>query len=269
MSNSAQPEPESSTLESLLKRDRIVIAGALTALTLLCWAYLVWMAAAMSDMPDSMGDAMAMTQIPEWNAAYFFMMFTMWAIMMVGMMVPSAAPMILLFTTVNRKRQEQGQSYVPTAAFVAGYLTIWTLFSLAATLLQWGLDEAALLSPMMVSTSPLLGGGLLIAAGVYQMTPLKQVCLKHCRSPLQFVITNWRNGTRGALRMGIDHGAFCLGCCWILMGLLFFGGVMNLIWIAAIAIFVLLEKIAPLGDKAGMISGVPMVIIGLAILFRG
>lgn len=252
-----------SPLETILKRDRIVIAAALIGVTILCWAYLIVMAIGMSGM--SMDNAVQMTVISSWDAGYFIMMFLMWAIMMVGMMLPSAAPMILLFAGANRTRKESGAPYVPTTAFATGYFIIWTLFSLAATLLQWLLNEMALLSPMMVSTSPLLGGGLLIAAGLYQMTPLKQACLKHCRSPMHFVMTNWRNGVRGAVRMGIDHGVFCLGCCWVLMGLLFFGGVMNLVWIASIAIFVLIEKLASFGEQGGKVCGGAMIVLGIFV----
>lgn len=252
---------DTSTLERLLKRDRAIVLAALIVITLLCWAYMVMMAVGMGDM-----DMDSMTAMKPWTPSYFAMMFVMWVLMMIGMMVPSAAPMILLFAGVSHRQRESGGAFVPTGVFVSGYLIVWTAFSFAATLIQWGLDQGAMLSPMMASTSPYLGGGLLIAAGVYQMTPFKHACLKHCRSPMHFVKDNWKPGMKGALIMGIEHGAFCVGCCWILMGLLFFGGVMSLVWIAAIAIFVLLEKVMPHGDIAGIMCGVALVILGMAYL---
>jgi predicted metal-binding membrane protein len=209
---------------------------------------------------------MALMGLHPWTPAHFGMMFTMWAIMMVGMMLPSATPTTLVYTAVARKAAREGMSVAPVAAFVAGYLFMWTLFSLAATVAQWGLERAALLSPMMVSSSPFLGGGLLIGAGVYQLTPYKDACLEHCRSPAHFIAAHWRPGIPGALRMGIEHGAYCLGCCWVLMGLLFFGGVMNLLWIAAITLFVLLEKLLPYGAGGGRWAGIGMILAGAGVL---
>ena len=260
---------ESTALESVLKRDRMVVLLALAAVTALAWLYLILMAVAMADMPAAMGEAVAMTQIKPWSAADFALMFLMWAIMMVGMMLPSAAPMILVFAAFNRKQHAEGRLFVPTGAFVAGYLLVWTAFGAVATTLQWALDQAALLSPMMVSTSPLLGGLLLIAAGVFQLTPLKNMCLTHCRSPLQFVMTSWRKGARGAVAMGLHHGAFCLGCCWFLMMLLFFGGVMNLMWIALITIFVLMEKALPYGSLLGRMTAPVMIAVGTLVAVNG
>ena len=181
---------------------------------------------------------------------------------MTGMMLPSATPATLVYTAVARKAAREGTPVAPVAAFVTGYLFMWTLFSLGATLAQWGLERAALLSPMLVSTSPVLGASLLIAAGVYQLTPWKEACLEHCQSPVQFISQHWRSGGWGAFRMGLEHGAFCLGCCWVLMGLLFFGGVMNLVWIAGITLFVLLEKVLPFG--AGMDGGMPLWSVALS-----
>ncbi len=253
-------------LEAVLKRDRAVVLAGIVAITALCWIYLVRMAQAMATMPMSVGDAMAMTQVQAWTPSYFVMMLLMWVVMMIGMMTPSAAPMVLVFARFNRTRQEKGQPFVPTGAFLSGYLLIWSAFSLGATVLQWGLDRAALLSPMMVSTSPALGGGILIAAGIFQLTPAKNACLTHCRSPMEFFMTGWRDGVAGALRMGLEHGFYCLGCCWILMCLLFFGGVMNLVWIATITIFVLLEKVLPHGLALGRITGVALIAAGLVVI---
>jgi predicted metal-binding membrane protein len=182
--------------------------------------------------------------------------------MMMAMMLPSAAPMILLFAMINRKQRDKGAAYVPTGIFAAGYALVWGAFSLVAIFAQWGLERSGLLSSMMASTSVLLGAGLLIAAGLYQLTPLKHACLRHCRSPFAFVTQHWRPGDLGALRMGIEHGAFCAGCCWFLMALLFYGGIMNLYWIIGLALYVLLEKTIPAGHWLGRIAGVLLIAWG-------
>jgi predicted metal-binding membrane protein len=260
---------ETSALEAVLRRDRWIVLGGLAGITALAWAYLVAMAIGMGDMPMAMGEAMMTVEVAPWGALDFALMFLMWAIMMVGMMVPSAAPMILLFAKVSRQRTERAGPFTPTGAFVAGYVAVWTGFSLTATGLQWALEQAALLSPMMMaSTSPLLGGGLLVLAGLYQWTPLKDVCLRHCRSPLHFLLHGWLRGVGGAFRMGLEHGAYCVGCCWVLMGLLFVAGVMNLLWVAAIAGFVLLEKVAPAGARLGRLSGLLLVAAGVFVMLR-
>ncbi len=248
----------------LRRRDFIAIVISLGGITLLSWLYMLSMAANMS-MPNDM----AALQIQPWDAGYFLMMFLMWAIMMVGMMLPSIIPTVLIYAAVARKSAAQGMPVAPTGAFVSGYVTIWLIFSLFATIAQCGLDQAALLSPMMVSNSVPLGAALLIAAGIYQWLPIKDKCLHQCRSPVDFITTHWRPGTMGAFRMGISHGAFCLGCCWVLMSLLFVGGVMNLLWIAAITLFVLLEKVLPLGDVGGRVMGLLMITIGGIIAFIG
>jgi predicted metal-binding membrane protein len=256
---------------ALPRRDRVAILTALAGLTLVCWAYLVWMAIGMTQMDMSQMDmsrldmSMAM-QVKPWTVVDFALMFAMWVIMMIGMMVPSATPMALIYAAVARKAQREGHTLPSTAFFVSGYVAIWTLFSLAATLAQWGLDRAALLSPMMVTTSPLAGGAILIAAGIYQLTPAKQACLEHCRAPAHFISTHWRNGGLGAFKMGVEHGAYCLGCCWLIMGLLFFGGVMNLLWIFGITLFVLLEKVVPAGPAAGRLAGIALIALGGAVL---
>ncbi len=244
-------------------RDRIAVLSALAGTTALAWVYLIVMARSAGDM-----SGVALAGLRPWGAFDFALMFLMWAVMMVGMMLPSAAPMTLIYAAVARKAAGQGAPVAPTAAFVSGYLAMWTLFGLAATLAQWALERSALLSPAMVSTSPALGAALLSAAGVYQLTPYKDACLEHCRSPAHFIAQHWRSGVGGAFRMGVTHGAFCLGCCWLLMGLLFFGGVMNLLWIAAIALFVLLEKVLPRGAAGGRIAGAAMILSGLAVLAR-
>ncbi len=253
-----------SALEALLKRDRAVVLAGLVGVTGLAWTYLLFVGAELGAEMTAQGAVMRVA----WTGLEFLLMFLMWAVMMVAMMVPSAAPMILLFAAIRRKQQAHGQTFAPVSAFVAGYVAVWSTFSLAATLLQGVLGQAALLSPMMVGTSPLFGGGLLVAAGLYQGTPLKQACLRHCRSPIDFIVHRQRKGNGGAFAMGLEHGAFCVGCCWILMGLLFVGGVMNLIWVAIIAVFVLLEKVLPFGVLGGRITGALLTLAGLIVLFQ-
>ena len=247
---------------TLPQRQRVAVWTGLVGVTALAWIYLIWMAWAM-DMP--MNDSMV--GVRPWSGMDFVMMFLMWAIMMVGMMVPSAIPMTLIYAAIARRSQERSQYIAPTAMFVNGYLLMWTAFSVAATLLQWALDQAALLSPMMVTTSPAVGAGILIAAGLYQFMPSKNACLKHCRAPASFISEHWRASSAGAFRMGAHHGLYCLGCCWALMLLLFFGGVMNLLWIAAITLFVLLEKVLPAGARGGRWTGGAMVAGGVILLF--
>jgi predicted metal-binding membrane protein len=252
--------------QKLPRRDFLAIIFSLGGVTILCWLYLILMARNMS-MPAHMD--IAALQIKQWSAGYFRMMLSMWVIMMVGMMLPSAAPIILIYAAVARKSEKQGMPVASSGVFALGYIVIWVIFSLLATIAQWGLDQVALLSPMMVANSPLLGASLLFAAGIYQWLPVKNACLQHCRSPFHFISSHWSPGSMGAFKMGLSHGAFCLGCCWVLMLLLFVCGVMNLVWIAAITVFVLLEKVLPLGDVGGRVIGILMIIIGGIIAFIG
>jgi predicted metal-binding membrane protein len=186
----------------------------------------------------------------------------MWAVMMAGMMAPSAAPVFLLYAQ-TRSTRSAGATSPAVFLFGSGYLAVWTAFSAAAALAQWALHQAALLSPAMQLVSPRIAGTLLIAAGAYQLAPWKQKCLAHCRSPLGFLMTYWRNGLWGAFQMGFSHGLFCLGCCWALMILLFALGVMNLIWVAALTAFILLEKVGPAGVIAGRLAGAALLIFGI------
>jgi len=187
-------------------------------------------------------------------------MFFMWWIMMMAMMLPSAMPMILVYARASRQQLEAGQAPVATCIFVLGYLAAWAAFSLTATLVQWALESNGLLAPSLVSISAYLSAGILFAAGIYQLTPLKRACLHHCRSPIAFISDHWRHGPRGALHMGFTHGTFCVGCCWFLMGFLFFGGVMNLYWIAGLALFVLLEKTVPAGHWLCNVAGIALLV---------
>jgi predicted metal-binding membrane protein len=259
-------DAESPGLERVLKRDRHIVIGGLVFVSLASWLYILTGAGMDSGETASISGSAMITMKLTWTPAYFVLMLTMWWVMMVAMMLPSAAPMVLLFATVNRKSRQQGQPYTPTGFFAAGYLVAWGGFSLIAVVLQWGLGRLTFLSPMMQTTSLYLGAGLLIGAGIYQLTPLKQACLRHCRSPLQFIAYHWRHGTGGALRMGLEHGLFCLGCCWVLMTLLFYGGVMNLWWIAGLAIYVLIEKLAPLGARLGRYTGGLLILWGVGVL---
>lgn len=249
----------SEVAETVPRRDRIIVLSGLAVITALSWAYVASLALDMQNMNMNMGTEMAMPRMVAWGVADFGLTFVMWAVMMVAMMTPSAAPMILMFAGINRRRRKQQVSYVPTSVFLLGYLVVWAAFSVLATAAQWGLHTASLLSPMMATTSPILGGVLLLSAGIYQCTPLKHACLRHCRSPLGFVLNEWREGRWGAFLMGLKHGGYCTGCCWSLMALLFVAGVMNLLWVAAIAGFVLLEKVAPAGHQVGRVAGVMLV----------
>ena len=246
-----------STLEQALRRDRAVVIAAILVIAAIAWAYTVYLSETGMDMEGGMSMGMAMVDMRSWGAADFGLMFIMWAVMMVAMMAPSAAPMLLMFAAVNRKRREREAPFVPTGIFLAGYVIVWTLFAAGATVGNWGLHQASLLSSMMgAATSGYLGGALLLAAGAFQWSPLKTACLKQCRTPMGFLMTSWREGPRGALRMGLDHGAYCLGCCWALMLLLFVLGVMNLVWIAALAAFVLAEKVTPMSEWVSRGTGV-------------
>jgi predicted metal-binding membrane protein len=248
-------------LATILRRERLIIGGCLAAMVLVAWAYLLHSKAAMRDM-EMPG------MIMPWDVMAVLLLFVMWTVMMVAMMVPSAAPMILAFLSVNHRRQTSARPLVPVGIFVFGYLAVWTAYSAVAALAQWGLHKAALLSPTMAANSPVVSGGLLLAAGVFQWTPLKRACLKGCRSPLSFLMSEWRDGTRGAFVMGLRHGSYCLGCCWMLMALLFVAGVMNMFWIALIAIFVMAEKILVRGELVGQVTGVALVTAGVALMAR-
>ena len=206
--------------------------------------------------------------IMPWDGSAVLLLFMMWAVMMAAMMLPSAAPVLLAFLELNHRRQKAAQPLVPAGIFVGGYLAAWTAYSAVATLAQWGLHKAALLSPAMAATSPALNGGLLLAAGIFQWTPLKRACLQRCRSPLSFLMSEWRNGASGAFVMGLRHGSYCLGCCWILMALLFVAGVMNLFWVIAIALFVMTEKTLVRGELFGRLAGAALVIAGVVLMAR-
>ena len=255
-------------MEEVLRRERSLVGACLVTMVLGAWLYLIDMARDMDGMSMSTVTAMSMPAPEPWVLADLGLLFLMWSVMMVAMMLPSAGPMVLTFLEVNQRRRTGTGRFVSSWVFVLGYVAVWTAYSLAATLAQWGLHEVALLSPSMTLTSPLLMSGVLIGAGIYQWTPLKRRCLVGCRSPLSFLMSKWREGSWGAWLMGLEHGFYCVGCCWILMALLFVVGVMNLPWVAAIAVFVIAEKLFPNGEAFGKFTGVVLALAGLVFLNR-
>ena len=263
--------PDTTILETVLRRDRWVVIGALVGVIVVAWIWIIlgagtgMNAVAMTQMAG-MPDMDTMMERAAWTPGYAALIFAMWWVMMVAMMLPSAAPMLLLFARANRAQKARDRPYVATGIFAAGYLAAWGGFSALAALLQWGLERLDLLGPMMTTTTGWLGGAILLAAGLWQLTPVKGVCLRHCRSPLSFLAQKWQPGRLGAFCMGLDHGSYCLGCCWFLMGLLFFGGIMNLFWIAGLAGYVLLEKTIPMGHWFARLAGIAAVAWGVIML---
>lgn len=262
-----------SSLEAILRRDRTIIGAALAVIASLAWIYLFAIERLMgADMDmrgmDMPGMKMFAPGFAAWSTADAAFMVAMWVVMMVGMMTPSAAPMILLYARVGRQAIERGQPFAATGWFAGGYLAAWAGFGLLATAAQWVLEQAALLNPMMTSASDSFGGAVLIAAGLYQWTPWKDACLRQCQGPLQFIMRHggFRPEPQRALALGIRHGLYCVGCCWALMALLFVVGVMNLGWIAAIAVVVLLEKAVPAGRWLSRIGGVGFIGSGIWLL---
>lgn len=248
-------------LPRVLLRERVVILVAVAVIAALCWVYLLQLGHSMSDT--------AMPMSPRWTLLTFALTFFMWSVMMAGMMLPGATPMILTFAALRQRHADgTARRLAQTLFFVSGYLVVWSGVSLFATLLQWALDRLGLLSPMLATTSARLGSLLFVLAGLYQMTPVKHVCLRNCRSPFAFLFNRWRDGRNGALRMGMEHGAYCLGCCWLLMSLLFALGVMNLLWVAAITLFVFGEKLVRGGVWFTRIGGAAMMGYGIWLAVR-
>lgn len=263
-----------------LGTDRLLILVSLVLLTVIAWAYLWILTAAMErgdmslmgmasmPMDQQIGQpseqSMAAMPIP-WDATTFVLMFVMWFVMMIGMMVPSALPMILLHARVQRHHRADEVAFRFSALFTTGYLAAWAAFSVVATTTQWGLNSSGLLAPMTMSVGSVLGAVLFAAAGLYQLSPLKDVCLRHCRSPAEFLSMHQRPGLAGAFVTGAHHGLYCVGCCWLLMALLFAGGVMNLVWVAALAILVLVEKLLPHGRWLARASGCAMLLVAAAL----
>jgi predicted metal-binding membrane protein len=242
-------------LETALRHERAALAIVLVVVPLASW---IWIAAMARDMYGSMAGASAWMMTPRWDWPHVVLLWAMWAVMMTAMMLPTAAPLILLYAAAARRRQDNaGSAHV--YALAGGYLLTWALFSVAATMLQRALSSASALTPMMEASSPMAGAAVLVLAGIYQLTPLKRACLRACRSPLGFMLQRWRGGVAGAIRLGVDHGTYCLGCCWALMLILFAGGVMNLAVITTLTGWVAVEKIAPFGQRTATLSGVGLL----------
>ena len=246
-----------------LGRDRMILLGGCVAVAATAWLAMVRLSLHM-EMSMPMPGAPAMPMEPTAAA-----LFAMWVVMMVAMMLPSTLPFVFAFSHEQRRRHAAQQSVVPTAFFVAGYLAVWVAFGALCAALQSFLHRQALLSTMMSSTSFIFSACLLIAAGVYQFTPLKEACLHHCRTPFAFLLGEWREGKSGAVRMGAEHGLFCVGCCWMLMLLPFAAGVMDLRWMAAITVLLMLEKAAPGGEWVSRIAGVLLVAAAAGVLWWG
>lgn len=263
---SATPGDGPGASERALKRDvspyRVALAGAIVVVLAASWAWLVWQDWAMRHM-DVVD--MAMPSNGPWAWVDVALVFTMWAIMMVAMMLPTALPMLLAFRRTDAARGTERQAALHTALFAIGYLAIWTAFSAAATGAQWALHASDQVSAAMQITNAWVAAGVLIAAGLYQWSGWKDVCLRSCRSPLAFLINRWSPGPIGALRMGVEHGAYCTGCCWLLMTLLFVVGVMNVAWIVALTLYVLVEKLAPANRGLARASGMALVAWGIGV----
>jgi predicted metal-binding membrane protein len=260
-------------MERLLRSDRTLVLVALFAVVALAAAYTIAgagmeiSALTMTRMAIEMPGMMM--QPAQWSVQYAIVMFLMWWVMMIAMMVPSATPAILVFAGIAGKQAGRNAPLLMASCFVGGYLLAWGAFSLVATAMQWGLEKAGLVTGMMEIGSPVLAGSVLIGAGLYQLTPVKLACLRHCQQPVIFLMQHWRPGRAGALRMGLRHGAHCLGCCWLLMALLFVGGVMNLLWIAGLAIYVALEKLAGNQRLAPNIAAAALTISGIWLVASG
>ena len=263
-------------LEGVLRRDRAIGVVALILVTLLAWAYVLWLADDMAmggmDMTGfrmiPAGAGLMMPASEPWQPIEFIFVFAMWAVMMIGMMTPSSAPMILLYARVGRQAASRGKTFADSGWFMGGYLLAWTTFSLVATCAQWALERAALLTPMMEGASPVLGGVILISVGAYQFTKLKDACLRQCQAPFLFIQQHggFRPDALGSLELGARHGAYCVACCWALMALLLVGGVMNVLWISAISILILVEKIASAGRMISRIAGAGFITAGAWLL---
>ncbi|MGO9453762.1 MAG: DUF2182 domain-containing protein [Candidatus Binataceae bacterium] len=251
------------SVPALPARERLVILTELAVLTALSWLYLVRMPMSASDFGATA--ARMASPLPP-GVIDLWLVFMMWAVMMVAMMLPSAAPMVLMYARMARGRSEEG-STLRAWIFAAGYIAVWTAFSAAATAAQAILQRTAILSNAL-TTSSIVGAIILIAAGIYQITPMKQACLSYCQSPVAFFMTHWRDGSTGAFKMGLDHGTFCVGCCWMLMMLLFVAGVMNLAWVAALTALVLVEKLVPYPRAIARTTGAALIASGVLIAVR-
>lgn len=260
--------------ERLVRHDKTILIAAICAIFVLTAIYTVsgvgmkMSALEMTRMAGPVGEPMAMASATNWTLGYAFLVFLMWWIMMIAMMTPSAAPVLLLFTTLKRHGSQRARATGLSMMFLAGFLLVWMGFSAAATSIQWVAESMKLSNGAMMAlgTKP-AAGVVLLAAGLYQFSSLKAVCLRHCRSPVHFLTANNRKGYSGALMMGLHHGAYCCGCCWVLMVLLFVGGIMNLYWIVGIAVYVLAEKLMPRPRLFAGITGAVLIAWGLWCIY--
>ncbi len=236
----------------MLQRERYLILGLLLVLSGLAWAFLIWQSRMMS------GQAMGM------GAALFI---AIWVVMMVAMMFPTAAPMILMFTKIYAGKRQQSQAFVPTWVFVSAYLLVWSLCGILAYPLVVGLEKLAAQSMWLMENGARIAGVILLAAGLYQLSPLKNICLSKCRTPLQFILSSWHDGYGGAFRMGLEHGAFCLGCCWLLFVILFPLGIMNIAVMALVTALIFAEKALPIGRQISKLTGVGLIVYGVLVMF--
>ncbi len=261
-------------IERLLSNDRLIIVSGLVLVSLLAWAYLL--AGAGMDMPPLVANPFVLSLHPTgtamampWSLVRAVIVVFMWWVMMIAMMLPGAAPVLLLYARVQRNGHDKGEDTVVgilVTVFVAGYLAVWLGFSILATVLQWQLEQVQWLSMSMSTSYRSLSAVLLIVVGIYQFTPLKETCLRHCRSPAEFIASHMKPGRRGAFRMGLEHGKFCLGCCWLLMVLLFVGGVMNILWIAILTLLVLAEKLLSRFKNLPDVIGIILITWGITLL---
>ena len=257
----------SGSLANVLRKDRFIIVFALLIMCVLSWLYIIYLYNQMYPMNmDALFFAMPMT--PRWGWTDFVLLFLMWFVMMIAMMTPSVTPLVIIFALINRKRQQRKSPFVSTGYLLSGYFLVWAAFSLFATLLQWLLQKISLLNPEMITTNKIVAGIILISAGIFQFTPLKNRCLRYCRTPISFIQQYWKDGRKGALRMGMQNGIYCLGCCWILMLLLFVSGIMNILWIAIISLFVLIEKVFPSTKIISTMAGLALIIYGAIFLMQ-
>jgi len=270
------PAPTVTAFGTLLRRDRIIVALALALLTAMTWSYLLWLSAdmGMGDMDMSgfrmipSGRGLMVPEHSPWRAMEFAFVFAMWTVMMVGMMTPPAAPMILMYARVGRQAEAQARPLVATVWFVAGYLLVWVAFALLATLAQWALERTGWLDYVMAGRNNVFAGLVFVAAGGYQWTRLKHVCLTQCQTPFAFLMRQggFRDDALGSLMLGVRHGAYCVGCCWALMALLLVGGVMNTLWIVLLALLIFLEKVTPSGRLIARLAGIILVAAGAWLL---
>lgn len=268
MNDGAAPDKPDAPLLAMLRgfnRVEMLSAGAILLVAIIAWGYIATlqpMAPSSADMPGMDMGGMSENAAAAWTWARVLATFAMWSVMMAAMMLPAAAPIVLLHRRTTLQAHAQGSPAPPTVLLVLGYAAVWTSFAAFATALQWALSSAGALGDMDELSDRRIAGAVLIAAGLYQVTPFKQACLQLCRSPVAFLMRHYRPGAVGALRMGLGHGLYCLGCCWAAMALLFVGGVMNLIWVAGLAIFVLIEKALPFGRLFGSAVGIGALAVG-------